>query len=149
MMGMRETDVTEIWNKLLSKPMELMTQQERIVRTVNIFLIDFENGGWLYNASPDASEHQGAWVCLRGIAAAVASIGASGVAERLAEIAEIVERAPPLPSPGTWKNFLAGADPQGRISVLEEEIGGSLGVVYELLESYTLAQLTNSASRGQ
>jgi len=52
---MQDTDVTEIWNRLLSTPMQVMTEQERIVHAVNVFLIDFEQGGsWLYNASMSA-----------------------------------------------------------------------------------------------
>ena len=55
---MRDTEATEIWNKLLSKPMQMMTEHERIVHAVNVFLVDFEFGGWFYNVSPDASENQ-------------------------------------------------------------------------------------------
>jgi len=39
---MQDTDVTEIWNRLLSKPTQLMTEQERIVHAAHVFLIDFE-----------------------------------------------------------------------------------------------------------
>jgi len=55
---MQDTDVTEIWDRLLTTPMQLMTEQERIVHAVHVFLIDFRQGGWLYNASPDESECQ-------------------------------------------------------------------------------------------
>ena len=59
---MQDTDVTEIWNRLLSTPMQVMSEQERIVHAVNVFLIDFEQGGsWLYNASPDETECQQSW----------------------------------------------------------------------------------------
>ena len=146
---MRDTEVTEIWNKLLTKPIQMMTEQERIVHAVNVFLVEFELGGWLYNLAPDASESQQSWAGLRGVAAAVATIGASSVAERLTEIAAIVERAPPQPTSGTWKHFLEGVDPQRRISGLEREIGAELNVMYGLLEAYTLAQLTNPASGDQ
>src|SRR5262249_50962181 len=104
--------------------------------------------GWLYNASPSETECQQSWVQLRGVAAAVAAIGATGVAERLTKIAEIVERAPSRPS-GTWGEFLESVDPQGRISALEREIGSELSAVDELLEAYTVAQLSNSASGDQ
>jgi hypothetical protein len=101
---MRDTEAWEIWNELLSKPMQMMTENERIVHAANVFLIDFWQGGWLYNVSPDTSENQQPWVRLRGVAVAVAAIGATGVAERLTEIAEIVER-PALRSSGTWGSF--------------------------------------------
>src|SRR5262245_9031050 len=146
---MRDTEVTEIWNRLLSKPMQMMTEHERIVHAVNVFLVDFEFGGWLYNVSPDASEKQRCWARLRGVAAAVATVGSPRVAERLIEIAEIVERAPSLSTSGTWGHFLARVDPQRRISALEKEIGAELNVMYGLLEAYTLAQLTNPASGDQ
>ena len=143
---MQGTDVTEIWNRLLSTPMQLMTKQERIVHAVNVFLIDFWQGGWLYNVSPHASENQQSWVHLRGVAAAVAAIGATGVAECLTKIAEIVELPLLSRHSGTWGSFLASVDPQGRISALEREIGGELSAVYEQLEAYTVALLSNSAS---
>jgi hypothetical protein len=146
---MQDTDVTEIWNRLLSLPMQLMTEPERIVHAVNAFLIDFWQGGWLYNVSPDLTEHQQSWARLRSVAAAVAAIGARGVAERLTNIAEIVERVPGGRDDGTWGGFLESVDPQDRISALEREIDSELGAVYELLEAYTLAQLSNSASGDQ
>jgi len=62
-------------------------------------------------------------------------------------IAEIVERAPWLS--GTWGEFLERVDPQGRIAVLKREIGRELGAVDELLEAYTVAHLSNSASGDQ
>ena len=88
-------------------------------------------------------------ISLRGMAAAVATIGASSVAERLTEIAVIVERAPSPPSSGTSGHFLESVDPQGRISALKREIDAEVNVRYALLEAYTLAQLTNSASGDQ
>ncbi|SRR6266436_1943114 len=145
---MQDTDVTEIWNRLLSTPMQLMTEQERIVHAVNVFLIDFWQGGWLYNIAPGANENQQSWVHLRGVAVAVAAIGATGVAERLTKIAEIVERPPLWPS-DTWGEFLESIDPDGRISALEKEIGAEVDDAWALLEVYTLAQLTNSASEDQ
>ena len=128
--------------------MQLMTEQERIVHAVNVCLIDFWQGGWLYNASPGASENQQSWIHLRGVAVAVAAIGATGVAERLIKIAEIVERLP-LRRSGTWGEFLESVDPQGRISALEREIGAEADDAWALLEAYTLAQLTNCASGDQ
>jgi hypothetical protein len=145
---MRDTEAWEIWNELLSKPMQMMTEHERIVHAANVFLIDFWQGGWLYNVSPDTSENQQPWVRLRGVAVAVAAIGATGVAERLTEIAEIVER-PALRSSGTWGEFLESVDPQGRISALGKEIGAEVDDTWALLEAYTLAHLTNSASGDQ
>jgi hypothetical protein len=82
------------------------------------------------------------------VAVAVAAIGATGVAERLTEIAEIVER-PPLRPSGTWGEFLESVDPLGRISALEKEIGAQVDDTWALLEAYTLAHLTNSASGDQ
>ena len=79
---------------------------------------------------------------------AVTAIGATGVAERLTKIAEIVERGPSLP-PGTWGEFLESVDPQGRICALKREIGAEVDDMWALLEAYTLAQLTNSASGDQ
>jgi hypothetical protein len=146
---MQDIDVTDIWNRLLSTPMQLMTEQERIVHAVNVFWIDFQQGGWLYNVAPDLTEHQQSWVRLRFLAAAVAAIGAPGVAERLTKIAEIVERVPESLGDGTWGGFLESVDPQDRISALEIEIDSELGAVYELLEAYTVAQLSNSASGDQ
>jgi len=145
---MQDADVIEIWNRLLFTPKQLMTEQERIVHAVNVFLIDFQQGGWLYNASPE-TECQQSRVQLRGVVAAVAAIGAIGVAKRLTKIAEIVELPPLLRPSGTWGSFLESIDPQGRISALEREIGSELSAVYELLEAYTVAQLSNSASGDQ
>lgn len=62
------------------------------------------------------------------MAVAVAAIGATGVAERLTKIAEIVEGAPSLRPPGTWGEFLESVDPQSRISALEKEIGSELSL---------------------
>ena len=146
---MQDTDVTEIWNKLLSTPMQLMTEQERIVHAVNVFWIDFQQGGWLYNVAPPDETGYQHWVHLRSVAAAVAAIGAPGVAERLTKIAEIVERVPEGRDDGTWGGFLESVDPQGRISALEREIESELGTVYQLLEAYTVARLSNSASGDQ
>src|SRR5215470_16734604 len=145
---MQDTDVTEIWNRLLSTPMQLMTEQERIVHAANVFWIDFQQGGWLYNVAPRDETGYRHWTHLRGVAVAVAAIGATGVAERLTKIAEIVER-PPLRPSGTWGEFLESVDPQGRISALEREIGAEVDDMWALLEAYTLAQLTNSASGDQ
>ena len=144
---MQDTDVTDIWNRLLSTPVHLMTEQERNVHAVNVFWIDFQQGGWLYNVAPDLTEHQQSWECLRFLAAAVAAIGAPGVAEHLTKIAEIVERVPEGLGDGTWGGFLESVDPQDRISALESEI--DIDAVYELLEAYTVAQLSNSASDDQ
>ena len=101
-MGRRE--VVEIWNKLLRKPTQMMTEHERIVRAVNVLLIEIETcTDWLYNLSwpfpaserlRDANERQQSWARLREVAAAVATMGAFSVAEHVVEIAEIVERAP-------------------------------------------------------
>jgi len=146
---MQDTDVTEIWNRLLSTPIQLMTEQERIVHAVNVFWIDFQQGGWLYNVAPRDETGYRHWAHLRGVAVAVAAIGATGVAERLTKIAAIVERVPEGRDDGTWGGFLESVDPQDCISALEREINTELGTLYELLEAYTVAQLPNSASGDQ
>jgi hypothetical protein len=80
----------EVWNELLEKP--ALTGVELNVKRVNVFLIDFENGPWLYNISPEASAGR-QWSDLRETANAVDAIGAPAVARLVHEIADIVEKA--------------------------------------------------------
>src|SRR5262249_5365075 len=47
-------DATGIWNAILEKSVSTLSATEHLIKRVNVFLIEFEMGGWLYNLSPAA-----------------------------------------------------------------------------------------------
>jgi hypothetical protein len=129
--------VWEVWNSLLGKSDDSMTEAERHVNRVNIFVVDFENGSWLYNISPEWGEGP-VWTRLRELVSSLAVLGVSRVASYLKEILEIVERTDNQVL-RTWADYLAAADPSKRIAALHELISEDLPIVWAKLEEYTLA----------
>jgi hypothetical protein len=102
----------EVWNSLLEKPIDCMSEVERIIHRVNIFVIDFENGSWLYNIAPGCGEGS-VWSELRALASAVLAIDVPTVASYLVEIAEIAEQIDvQIPREG---GYWAAADPTSRV----------------------------------
>jgi hypothetical protein len=128
--------VWEVWNELLEKPLSKLTKTEGIVRRVNIFLVDFEMGSWLYNLSPEAGSGR-TWTELRATADSVTAIGARSVARGLRDIADIVERGD-AQKPGTWAEFLSEVDPANRIPDEEKKISAKLKGVRDKLTEFTL-----------
>jgi hypothetical protein len=126
----------EVWNELLEKPEVARSATERIVVRVNSFLIDFENGSWLYNISPDVGEG-GNWQKLRQTAESVAAVGVPSVAHRLQQIADIVEKTDVQRS-GTWGGFLTHADPNNKVQELEASISDELSIAWAKLEEFTV-----------
>jgi hypothetical protein len=127
----------EVWNSLLGKTTDSMTEVERHVNRVNIFVCDFENGSWLYNIAPGAGEGS-VWTALCELATSVAAIGVPIVAGHLVEIAEILEQTD-VQVPGTWEDYLAAADPKKRVAALYELISDELREINRKLEEFTLA----------
>jgi hypothetical protein len=125
----------EIWNTLLEKSLDAMTKAEGNIRRTNVFLADFEMGGWLYNISPAAGEGR-IWSALRDTAKSIKAIGAPSVANRLVQIADIVERAD-VRTAGKWKDHMAKVDPENRIRELEQAISGEIPNLWAKLEEYT------------
>jgi hypothetical protein len=127
----------EVWNSLLGKTTDSMTEVERHVNRVNIFVCDFENGSWLYNIAPGAGEGR-AWTALRQLATSVTAIGVPTVAGHLLEIAETLEQTD-VQIPGTWADYLAVADPKKRVAALYELVSDEVPEVWGKLEEFTLA----------
>ena len=126
----------EVWNSLLEKPIDSMTEVERHINRVNIFVIDFENGSWLYNIAPGMGEGS-VWHELRELAQSVSVIGVPTVASYLLEIAEIAEQTDiQIPREG---GYWAAADPQGRVGALHRQISRELPEVWGKLEEFTVA----------
>lgn len=128
---------TDVWNDLLERPADELSPTERVVNRVNSFLFNFECGSWLYNLSPSTGTGE-RWSDLRDTADCVLAVGAPEVAQTLRDVASIVESAP-VQEPGTWNEFLAKADPSGRIDQLEGTIKKEIESLWDKLAEYTLA----------
>jgi hypothetical protein len=99
-------------------------------------LIDFENGSWLYNLSPQVGEAH-LWRNLRRVAAAADALEIERIGVSLDEIADLLERAGNSKA-ASWGDFLRSADPNGQLKTLEQSIAAELPHAWERLESYTL-----------
>jgi hypothetical protein len=131
--------VSECWNQLLLKPEEARSVVESRIADVNGFLIDFENGSWLYNLSPQAGEAD-SWRKLRRVAAAAHALEIERIGAILDEIATLLEGAGNQKA-ASWGEFLRLADPGRRIPALKRAIDAEVPHAWERLESYTATHL--------
>ena len=131
--------VSECWNQLLLKPEEARSVVESRIADMNQFLIDFENGSWLYNLSPQACE-AGSWSKLRRVSAAAYALEIDGIGATHDEIATLLERAGNQKA-ASWGEFLRLADPGRRIPALERAIDAEVPHAWGRLESYTATHL--------
>ena len=127
----------EVWNEIIERLPLGLIPTEQVVNRVNYFLFNFESGNWLYNLSPSAGTDE-QWSELRDTAECVAAVGAPEVAQQLRVVASIVESAY-VQEPGTWREFLAKADPTQKIGQLEKTIDKEIPGLWDKLTDYTLA----------
>ena len=135
----------EIWNELLTRSESSeLTAEESIVKRVNVFLFDFEMGGWLYNQSPEGSEEND-WHDLRATADAVEAVGVPSVGEILRRIATIVESSA-FTEPMAWGEFLDQVDPDDTIGKLNQQISNEIKTLYTALDQFTVKHFRCKAS---
>lgn len=127
----------EVWYEIIERLPSGLTPTEQVVNRVNNFLFNFECGGWLYNLSPAAGTGE-LWTELRETAECVAAVGSLTIANQLGQVVSIVENAW-IQNDGTWGDFVATADPSGKISQIEDAISVEVDQLWDKLKDYTAA----------
>ncbi len=127
----------EVWNEIIERLPSGLTPTEQVVNRVNNFLFNFECGGWLYNLSPAAGTGE-LWTELRETAECVAAVGGLKIANQLGQVVSIVENTS-IQNFGTWSEFVATADPSGKIRQIEDSISDEVDQLWDKLKDYTAA----------
>ncbi len=127
----------EVWNEIIERLPSGLSPTEQVVNRVNNFLFNFDCGGWLYNLSPATGTGE-TWTQLRETAECVAAVGDLKTAQQLQQVVRIVETAS-IQKSGTWSEFLATADPSGRIKQIENEISDQIPQLWDKLRDYAAA----------
>ena len=136
-MGASMKESWEVWNDILTRSESCeLTAEEVIINQVNVFLVDFEMGGWLYNRSPEVGREND-WSDLRATADAVEAVGVPLIAEVLRRITAIVESSD-APGATTWGEFLDRVDPDNAIGKLEQQIRSEFKTLYAVLDEFTV-----------
>ena len=115
-------DAYALLDLLLAKPEATRSDPERTLFPAVLVLVDFSNGAWLYNMSP---EEGGDWSRLKQAADAIRAVGHPIIADLLERIIRIVDQ-PFDPSIRTWGGYLAALDPSNEIEACERAIEGHL-----------------------
>ena len=78
------------------------------------------------------------WTDLRETAECVAAVGSLKIAHQLQQVVRIVENAS-IQDSGTWSEFVATADPSGKIRQIENAISDEVDQLWDKLKDYTAA----------
>ena len=127
---------SDVWNEILEKPPSKLSLVEQNVKRTNIFLFEFECGGWLYNLSP-ASGVGNDWVELRETAKSIGAVGGASVGRQVLRIASIVERLE-IQQATVWGEFLSAVSPNGEIEKIEKLITAETEDLWDKLKDYTV-----------